>query len=331
MKMKLSTKPISSPGRTEKFPPPLMRFMRSNVGSRSRGKSRSSPMFVRKKNTAIETQEPSSPKVTCMGQVRVRRSSKQAATAGAGRPRRGETPTRCGWKWLQNALFCRHVARRTKPKSCGPSWRKWVLFFQVGFRRKSKTREDSSQVEQKFGNGSELSEQEDEEDEDEEIQAAKVFVSRSSSPPKNALLLTRCRSAPYRSSSLAYRFWGSPLRTEETEQRADQRNKEEPAETEKPTSERESTLDEESRISSETEGKLEDLKEFKVPVREQFIKSENLDQLEAGEAADSVQPLILTRCKSEPARTAEKLDPDMNFWKQRRLGLADSHTPHINY
>ncbi|KAJ1394999.1 hypothetical protein SESBI_33720 [Sesbania bispinosa] len=42
-------------------------------------------MFLRKKNTAIETQEPSSPKVTCMGQVRVRRSSKQA-TAKKGRP-----------------------------------------------------------------------------------------------------------------------------------------------------------------------------------------------------------------------------------------------------
>ncbi|OMO73477.1 hypothetical protein COLO4_27061 [Corchorus olitorius] len=75
--MKISGKPISSPGRTEKYPPPLMRFLRSNVGSRSRGRSRSSPMFVRKKNTAIETQEPSSPKVTCMGQVRVKRS-KQA-------------------------------------------------------------------------------------------------------------------------------------------------------------------------------------------------------------------------------------------------------------
>jgi hypothetical protein len=61
--MKLSTKPISSPGRTNKFPLPLMRFLRSNVGSKSRGKSRSSPMFVRKKNAAIETQESSSPKV----------------------------------------------------------------------------------------------------------------------------------------------------------------------------------------------------------------------------------------------------------------------------
>ena len=325
--MKLSTKPISSPGRTDKFPPPLMRFLRSNVGSRSRGRSRSSPMFVRKKNAAIETQEPSSPKVTCMGQVRVRRSSKQAATAGPGRPRRAGTPTK-GWcKWLRNALFCHHVARKIKPKSCRPAWRKCVLFFKVGFRRKAKIGEDSPKVEQKFGNNSELSEQADEEDEEE---AAKASLRNSSSPPKNALLLTRCRSAPYRSSSLASRFWGSPLLTEETEQRAEQENREEHAETEKPTSERESTLDQESIICPETEGKLDFLKEFGGrPITERFLKSENIEQLKAGEAVDSVQPLILTRCKSEPARTAEKLYADMNFWKQSRLGLADSHSPYV--
>jgi hypothetical protein len=329
--MKLSTKPISSPGRTDKFPPPLMRFLRSNVGSRSRGRSRSSPMFVRKKNAAIETQEPSSPKVTCMGQVRVRRSSKQAATAGPGRSRRAGAPTKRRCKWLRNALFCRHVAWKVKPKSCRPAWRKWALFFQVGFGRKAKIREDSSKGEQKLGNNSELSGHDDEEEEEGEIEAAKVFVCNSSSPPKNALSLTRCRSAPYRSSSLASRFWGSPLTTEElAEQRAEQENREEHAETEKPTSDRESNLDQESRKGDpEKEGKLDFLKEFDGSITERFLKSEHLEQSKAGEAVDSVQPLILTRCKSEPARTAEKLYADMNFWKQSRLGLAHSHSPHV--
>jgi len=46
---------------------------------------------------------------------------------------------------------------------------KWVLFLQVGFRRKAKIREDSSKMEQKFGNNSELSGQEDEEEEEGEI------------------------------------------------------------------------------------------------------------------------------------------------------------------
>jgi hypothetical protein len=101
---------------------------------------------------------------------------------------------------------------------------------------------------------------------------------------------------------------------EETEQRAEQENREEHAETEKPTSERESSLDQESIICPETEGKLDFLKEFEGrPITEQFLKSENLEQLKAGELVDSVQPLILTRCKSEPARTAEKLYADMNF------------------
>ncbi|KAI8001371.1 hypothetical protein LOK49_LG09G01417 [Camellia lanceoleosa] len=74
--MEILAKLISSSlSKIDKFPPPLIRFLRSNVGSKSRGKSRPSPMFMRKNNTTttsmIETtQEPSSPKVTCIGQVR---------------------------------------------------------------------------------------------------------------------------------------------------------------------------------------------------------------------------------------------------------------------
>ncbi|KAM3689105.1 hypothetical protein ACJW31_09G020500 [Castanea mollissima] len=341
--MKLSTKPISSPGRTEKFPPPLMRFLRTNVGSRSRGRARSSPMFVRNKrnsNAAIETQEPTSPKVTCMGQVRVRRSSNKQPSKGRNR-RAGATSRRRRCKWLQNALLCRHVAWNMKPKCCGPVWRKWVLFFQVGFRRKGETRQDSPKSEQKFGNNIEFSEreggeeEEEEEEEEENVEkevVAKVFVSNSCSPPKNAFLLTRCRSAPYRSSSLASRFWESPLGTEETEEqrkrRTEQENNnrdEEHAEhTAKPTSESESISDQESRVAPETEKKLECLKEFEGSIKERFLNSSKIEELKAVDV--SVGPLILTRCKSEPARTGEKLDPDSNFWKRRRLGLTGSNS-----
>ncbi|KAL2481443.1 protamine P1 family protein [Abeliophyllum distichum] len=92
--MKALSKPISSPSRGEKFPPPLMmRFLRSNVGSRSRGRLRSSPMFYlrTKKNVIETTQEPSSPKVTCIGQVRVRRSSKSKTKTT---PKKGRATTR---------------------------------------------------------------------------------------------------------------------------------------------------------------------------------------------------------------------------------------------
>ncbi|KAF5471778.1 hypothetical protein F2P56_008548 [Juglans regia] len=328
--MKLSSKPISSPGRTEKFPPQLMRFLRTNVGSgsrsRSRGRSRSSTMFFRRKNAAaIETQEPSSPKVTCMGQVRVRRSSKQAASAGTGRSRVAGTRRRC--KWLRNVLFCHPLARKIKPPLCQTTWRKWVLFFQVGFLRKTEIRGDSSGFERKIGNDSEFSEREDEDKEGDEKVVAKVFVSNCSSPPKNALLLTRCRSAPYRSSSLASKFWGSPQTTEETEvteQRAEQENTEEQSETDNPTSEGESTSEEESRIGPETVEKLKFFKEFEGAMTDRFIKSINIEDVKAGEEADSIRPVILTRCKSEPMRTAEKTDTEMNFRRKRRLGFADS-------
>ncbi|KAJ0028182.1 hypothetical protein Pint_35588 [Pistacia integerrima] len=317
--MKVLTKPMSSPGRAEKYPPPLMRFLRSNVGSRSRGRSRSSPMFVlRRKTAAIETQEPTSPKVTCMGQVRVRRSKQPGKRTGA-----PTTKRRC--KWIKKAFFCSHFDGKVKPKSLRPVWRKWVMFCRMSFRSKSKIREESSKTESKFGSKSEGFVQEEAEEEEEE--EAKVFVSTSSSPPRNALLLTRCRSAPYRSSSLASRFWGSPLASEETEQeeaRTTTKTESQNRGDENPTSGRESICrdsDQESRMDPETEEKLGVCKEFDAPInkiRERFMKSEEVKT----EEMVTVHPLILTRCKSEPARTGERLDPDMIFLKKRRLGFS---------
>ncbi|BFG36018.1 hypothetical protein CerSpe_222920 [Prunus speciosa] len=326
--MKLSAKPISSPGRTDKFPPPLMRFLRTNVGSRSRGRLRSSPMFVRKKNTAIETQEPSSPKVTCMGQVRVRRSSKQGGSKPL-RARRTGAPTLRRCKWIQNALPCRHFPGKIKPKSFGPVWRKWVPFFQVGFCRKGKIKEDPPKIESNFGDGIEVSDGEDEEEDQEYERKAKAFVSSSSSsPPKNALLLTRCRSAPYRSSSLASRFWGSPIRAEETEeeQSTETQNGGNCTENERPISERESISDQETKLDSESEEKLKFFRELESSIRERMAKSAIIEDKDE-DFGGSARPLILTRCKSEPARTAEKLDPELSFWRKRRLGIVDSCSP----
>ncbi|KAL3586033.1 hypothetical protein D5086_012900 [Populus alba] len=317
--MKLSAKPISSPGRTEKYyPPPLMRFLRTNVGSRSRGRSRSSPMFVRKKNIAIETQEPSSPKVTCMGQVRVRRS-KQANTR-PGKPKK----RRC--KWIQKTLLCHHHfnRRRLKLKSFRPSWPKWVHFFRVGIERENKIVEDcsSSKVEPKIGVRSEDFELEREEEEME----PKVYVSTENTPPRNALLLTRCRSAPYRSSSLAGRFWGSPSESEETGQKQ-RTTPQENGENGSPASKRESISkepDQESSLDPETEVKISHFKESEssiTSIRERNANSANIEESKT-EKVSTVRPLVLTRCKSEPARTGEKLDAEMVFWKKGRLGFA---------
>lgn len=72
-------------GGTGKFPPPLMRFRRSNAGSRSRrSTSGQAQCSSGKRKTAPpskpKSQEPSSPKGTCTGQVRVKRGSNKANT-----------------------------------------------------------------------------------------------------------------------------------------------------------------------------------------------------------------------------------------------------------
>ncbi|KAL1351900.1 hypothetical protein HN51_015777 [Arachis hypogaea] len=343
--MKITAKVISSPGRTDKFPPPLMRFLRSNAGSRSRGRSRSSPMFVRKKNTAIETQEPSSPKVTCMGQVRVRRSAaakrgrSSSASASASAARDGAPPTRCRCWWIRkNALFCRlkpNISNKKNKKKkkknecrCQPVWPKWG-FFRVGsFRRKpsTKLKEDCAKSESNFQRSSyDESEAEHEEDDESEIYEERVNpeagFGSSNTPPKNALLLTRCRSAPYRSSSLACRFWSSPLRNSEEEEEEEEKERHE---TNEASSQRDSVSEEEAKRVSERDAKLGFLKE--VESSNSNAKSEKV--VEDSKSESETRPIILTRCKSEPARTGYKLDPEVNssFWKKKtRLGLADIH------
>nr|XP_043614095.1 uncharacterized protein LOC122586047 [Erigeron canadensis] len=282
--MMKSTKPISSPGRTtEKFPPPLMRFLRSNVGNKStkRGgrRSRASPMFFRRKNTNIEAiQEPSSPKVTCIGQVRVRRSKKTttatttsnvATTAGSAAVLRRKSRN----------IICR-CFRKLKPRSIFNVLSKWVSFFRCGYCESSTFLDDSpvdvcapvSVIKQVAGkNGDEQEKEEEQED----INQGLI----SKSPPKNAFLLTRCRSAPYRSSSLANKFWESGMEKKEEEE----------------ISEKIKNL----KIKKEDENE-------NVEVNEGGSKCNERNEVEELKAVKEV-PLILNRCKSEPARTWKQL------------------------
>ncbi|OIW21550.1 hypothetical protein TanjilG_06243 [Lupinus angustifolius] len=323
--MKLSSKPISSPGRTDKFPPPLMRFLRTNVGSKSKGRSRSKSnsrtMFLRKKNTNIETtQEPSSPKVTCMGQVRVKRSSKskQPNTTTTTRAAASDgAPARCPCLWIKKNAF----SIKTCKCRCKPFWPKWGFLFCVGrFRRKSnKMKEASTKTELE-------TEHVDKEQDKSEYEKRAMngddfssFASNSSTPPINALLLTKCRSAPYRSSSLASRFWGSPLRNEEeTEEKQGNENENRGSsysENELPHLERNSVSEEESKRVSENEEKLVFFKELedslvrdRVGSMNKTEKVEGLKKRENGEGDyEAPCPIVLTRCKSEPARTGFKL------------------------
>ncbi|KAL3839637.1 hypothetical protein ACJIZ3_024228 [Penstemon smallii] len=281
--MKTLSKPISSPGRSEKFPPPLMRFLRSNVGSRSRGRSRSSPMFYlrTKKSVAGVIQEPSSPKVTCIGQVRVRRSSKSKtkkntsaakvdATEDSFRVHSNSNQNKKG----ENLGVCNNNNNNSNRSSN-------VSQSEVYIINKYEAQNEENKRENFLDSCS------------------------SSSPPKNALLLTRCRSAPYRSSSLGGRFCGSPLKTEDE-------NEVKTEDLQKPKCE---NVVEMARISEESN-------------KESGKTEKNVEDLK-GISGIAVHPLLLTRCKSEPARTGERLlQEPSNFWKQRRLGAVE---PCLNY
>ncbi|KAL5711381.1 hypothetical protein ACHQM5_021844 [Ranunculus cassubicifolius] len=286
--MKLKAKPISSPSRTDNFPPPLLRFLRSNGGSKSRGRSRSSPLFIRKKSEIqsndVITQEPSSPEVTCMGQVRGTVSKNKR------KKKINKKSNRC--EWIQNTLFCRHLDRTNSTsnpkskKSKKPVWRRW------GARKKLEIKEDSSSFTpvkpEEFDTEEESVIGEDEEE-------IETFVTKA--PPKNALLLMRCRSEPYRASSLANRFWGSP--NEGTEKKVEEELKTE-------HSCRESV--QESRLDTETEMKMGFC---------QGLESSSSTKNSAKMEAEISKPVVLQRCKSEPARRSEKFQPDMCFWKKR--------------
>ncbi|XP_010558270.1 PREDICTED: uncharacterized protein LOC104826978 [Tarenaya hassleriana] len=308
----MSRRPVSSPGRVEKYPPPLMRFLRSSGSSRSRsrGRTRSSPLFVRRSKSssavaAEATLEPSSPKVTCMGQVRVRRSKPQT------RPVSHENPTlRC--KWIPDTLLRRPFAGKLNTWSLDRNWPKWVSFSFPTFRRKSKRKDkypgngpdswvDPDSVRE---NGRES--QEGEEEWGNYKNPRRIFVSPASTPPGNALLLTRSRSAPYRSSSLAFRFWESDNQREAHEPNIREKAEEEDEDGEKffrPEGEsmsRNSGQDPkpDTGIAGKIEGSVEE--------REMKCVNKEEEYSEVSEVG-FVRTPVLGRSKSAPARIGEKM------------------------
>ncbi|XP_073272096.1 uncharacterized protein [Primulina huaijiensis] len=296
--MKPLSMAVSSPSRAgaENFPPPLMRFLKSDLGSRSIGRPRASPMLIGKKDAVgvIETtREPSSPKVTCFGQVSARRSAANAKAK--------TTASHRSWWRHKKTLSCSEVSSR---------FGSWFLFCKSGYCKKVDAREDSFtansnqkwQKNDKSGNNRCRSES--------EVDGVKcenlgVGIRESKEdfvfcPPKNALILTRCRSAPYRYSSLAARIWGSPF--EPTGIQAVKAEIE--AKTKQESHSCPENAAEESRISPENRMKLE--------TGNANTESNNQDS-KTTEGGEVVHPLLLTRCKSEPARTGERLNPESSF------------------
>ncbi|KAH7677864.1 hypothetical protein IHE45_07G110800 [Dioscorea alata] len=187
-------KTTASPGRPDKLSPApapapaLTGLLKGKSGSRStRGNRasmvRSSPMFVSRRRTSSEADdgEPSSPKVTCMGQVRMRRK-KTNGEATKPSARKWRRP-RC--RCFDGAFLCfrwRPVWRRIKELPLRLSYSRARSSSSI----KEEPPEDTK-PEQTVTSASE-----DDDDEEE----TKVFVP-SATPPRNALLLMRCRSAPH--------------------------------------------------------------------------------------------------------------------------------------
>uniref|UniRef100_F6H1Z7 Uncharacterized protein n=1 Tax=Vitis vinifera TaxID=29760 RepID=F6H1Z7_VITVI len=153
--MKISSKSILSPGRTDKLREPqislsssLSRRLRSN-GSMKGGQS--SPMFPaagKKRGCAFENPEPSSPKVTCIGQVRVK-TKKQGKKMRSRSKRRGEVSFRKldhtaeGGRWVHLPLTICEALRAfgaefncflpcASTSSCGAVFARWLVALQEG-------------------------------------------------------------------------------------------------------------------------------------------------------------------------------------------------------
>ncbi|RDX62113.1 hypothetical protein CR513_59589, partial [Mucuna pruriens] len=309
--MKLSSKSILSPSRSRDPPQislssSLSRRLKSN-GSIKGGQA--SPMFPtagKRRGCGFDNPEPSSPKVTCIGQVRVK-TKKQGKKMRARSKRRGEASFRKGaeqvgganvnanpdltrqnsqgfqhhqnclkhrnQRWVHLPLTICEALRefscffpcrsscmsKEKEKgggghgregSCGAQFGRWMVALQ------EQEQEGEVEGEEGKGRGIELLVEEDhgrqrsysqrrhvfedidvdlvvgekEENKHEEVvvgeedEKARVSICI---PPKNALLLMRCRSDPVKMAALANRFWESPVHKDKCQQQQDEEEEEE--------------------------------------------------------------------------------------------------------
>jgi hypothetical protein len=352
--------PAASPGRAEKpqlAAPGLARLLlsKSRRGARSRrAPPATSPMFVSRgaRTRAANDGEPSSPKVTCIGQVRMRKGKKPAtATAPAvgkaaardkGAARGGyyyycrclKRAFLCGGLFASDARKRRHeppaergrrspwvfssrdvaVAAAPKPPADPSSGRRAEDEVQLGVGDLGSTGRDG---EQEVGIGSEQG--------GDGERDAPLAVSSATTTPKNALLLMRCRSAPQnRTSPLTSRFpstaaaptpapaWdalaaaASPLASPSpspSPRKAPASANEDGVATQQtgavaaPAREPQLVLGGEGEEEEEVEVEVEDDNEFDEYDEDEEEEDETV-------RCSSARPLVLQRCKSEPATTA---------------------------
>ncbi|XP_019425965.1 PREDICTED: uncharacterized protein LOC109334573 isoform X2 [Lupinus angustifolius] len=280
--MKFSSKSILSPSRSREPPQislqsSLSRKLRNN-GSMKGGQA--SPMFPttggKKRGCGFENPEPSSPKVTCIGQVRVKTKKQGNKMRSRSKRRGGEALSfrksgtepdliRQNSKSFQYQLQQECLKHRNQrwvhlPLTICEAMREFTCFFPCKSSCVSKEEKGGGEVERSNveenvhgsvregsseaafakwlvalqegdGKGREIDlvmKQEDDENgkgnersyskrkhvvEDIEVVEEEEEKGRVSIcvPPKNALLLMRCRSDPVKMAALANRFWESPI------------------------------------------------------------------------------------------------------------------------
>ncbi|OEL16977.1 hypothetical protein BAE44_0022004 [Dichanthelium oligosanthes] len=362
--------PAASPGRAEKpqlpapAPPGLARLLlsKSRRGGRSRRAPATSPMFVSRGRSRAADGEPSSPKVTCIGQVRMRKGKKGkkvAAAAGkAAAPEKGGAKGYC--RCLKKAFLCGGLfefdSRKRRQKAPSPEAERgrrspWVFSSRdvaVAAAPKAADPRSGSQGEghhdedeeeemvvgmgvfgsigreegEKMGISVGSCDGEKEVDDDDEPEA-QLVSSATTTPPKNALLLMRCRSAPQnRTSPLTSRFPAaapSPSPTRDAlaavaleiaaspSPRKPEKASPSPSPSPRKPSMENLLADEDgdtrqggAAAAQEQDPQLIGGQEEEEEQEEDDDEFEEDDEMRCS----SARPLVLQRCKSEPATTA---------------------------
>ncbi|GJN36210.1 hypothetical protein PR202_gb25050 [Eleusine coracana subsp. coracana] len=369
--------PAASPGRAEKpqqhlpapAPPGLARLLlsKSRRGGRSRRAPATSPMFVsstrggRSRASSGDGGEPSSPKVTCIGQVRMQRNKgkkkQKKAKPGVG-PAKTEKASKGGYcRCLKKAFLCgglfefdrRRKSRRSKHAAAPPpeveveqraSGRRspWVFSSRdvavaaapaapkPAGARSARGEEEEVEVFRSVGRKSAPADEEELADggRKELEPEAELVSSATTTPPKNALLLMRCRSAPQnRTTPLTARFLpvdaaapstptrdvASPAallspspRKQAPSPRKAAEDKFSPAPSPSPRRNSEKMLlllDDDEDDGEMRQGELAALHDDQPEVEEDEYEEED-DEMRCS----SARPLVLQRCKSEPSTTA---------------------------
>ncbi|XP_076886860.1 uncharacterized protein LOC143536836 [Bidens hawaiensis] len=189
-------------------------------------------MFPAKKRSSFENPEPSSPKVTCIGQVRVRSKKKKQANKKLTSLSRKHSSSNIEHHTLNGFPSKRHKIKESS--SLGSNERKWVHFpvtvcdalraFGSEFTCLFPCRTER-------GGKRDIEEEQEQEDNDVDVDDESYWKSRRHVfedlqivddrvegddnearvsvcvPPKNALLLMRCRSDPMKVEALGNRSW----------------------------------------------------------------------------------------------------------------------------